>query len=140
MELIATSFTVKWLACLIKITEIPGSSPCCSQEIFVWIQVELLNGEEHTTKWGQLDSYSLGYVLDGPGSIPSAGGGGDFSSLLHVQTGSVVHSTSYKISTGEFPRGYRRPSVWLATLPHPSAVAVNMWTLASTSPVGLHGL
>ena len=31
--------------------------------------------------------------------------GGDFSSLLRVQTGPGVHSTSYKVSTGEFPRG-----------------------------------
>ena len=33
------------------------------------------------------------------------GGGGDFSSLLPVQTGTGVHSTSYKMSTGEFLRG-----------------------------------
>ena len=68
------------------------------------------------------------------------GRGGDFSSLLHVQTGPEVHSASYKMSTGGFPRGSRRPSIGLATLPLPSAVAVNMWTLASTSPVGPHGL
>ena len=37
--------------------------------------------------------------LDGPGSIP----GGDFTSLLRVQTGLGVLSTSYKMSTGEFP-------------------------------------
>ena len=42
--------------------------------------------------------------LDGPGSIPGVGGG-DFSSHLRVQTGPGVHSTSYKMSTGEFPRG-----------------------------------
>ena len=34
----------------------------------------------------------------------------------------------------------RRPSVGLATLPHPRAEAVNLWTIASTSPMGLHGL
>ena len=44
----------------------------------------------------------LGYGLDGPGSIP---GVGDFSSLLRVQTGPGVDSTSYKMSTGDFPRG-----------------------------------
>ena len=37
-----------------------------------------------------------------PGSIPGIGGGGDFSSLLRVQIGPGVHSTSYKMSTGEF--------------------------------------
>ena len=31
--------------------------------------------------------------------------GGDFSSLLRVQIGPGVHSNSYKMSTGEFPRG-----------------------------------
>ena len=46
---------------------------------------------------------ALGYGLDGPGSIPGVGGGGDFSSLLRVQTGPGVHSTSYKMSTGGFP-------------------------------------
>ena len=48
---------------------------------------------------------ALGYGLDDPGSIPDVGGGGDFSSLLHVQTDPGVHSTSYKMSTGEFPWG-----------------------------------
>ena len=47
----------------------------------------------------------LGYGLNDPGSIPGVGGGGDFSSLLCVQTGSEVHSASYKMSTGSFPRG-----------------------------------
>ena len=45
----------------------------------------------------------LAMGLDGPGSIPGVGGGGDFSSLLSVQTGPGVHSTSYKMSSGEFP-------------------------------------
>ena len=48
---------------------------------------------------------ALGYRLDGPGSIPGVGGGGDFSSPLLVQTGLGVHSTSYKMSTGKFLRG-----------------------------------
>ena len=46
-----------------------------------------------------------GYGLDGTGSIPGVGGGGDFTSLLRVQTGPGVHSTSCKMSTGEFFRG-----------------------------------
>ena len=54
---------------------------------------------------GGSSSKALGYELDGPGSIPGVGGGGDFSSLLRVQTGPGVHSTSYKMSTGEFPWG-----------------------------------
>ena len=57
---------------------------------------------------------------------PGCRRGGDLSLLLRDQTGPGVHSTSYKMSTGEFPRGLRRPSVGLATLhylgplhPHP---------------------
>ena len=37
-----------------------------------------------------------------PGFDPGCRSGGDFSSLLRVQTGPGVHSTSYKMSTGEF--------------------------------------
>ena len=37
---------------------------------------------------------ALGYGLDGPGSIPGVGGGGDSSSLLRVQTGPEIHSAS----------------------------------------------
>ena len=37
---------------------------------------------------------ALDYRLDGPGSISGVGGGGDFSSLLRVQTGPGVHSAS----------------------------------------------
>ena len=59
---------------------------------------------------------------------------GDFSSLLRVQTGPGVHSTSCKMSTGDSPRGQRRPRVGLATLLLPSAVTVYMWTLPSTPP------
>ena len=40
-----------------------------------------------------------------PGFDPGCRKGGDFSSSLHVQTGPGVHSTSYKMSTGEFLRG-----------------------------------
>ena len=36
---------------------------------------------------------------------PGCRRGGDFSSLLRVQTGPGVHSTSYKMSSEEFPRG-----------------------------------
>ena len=53
-------------------------------------------------------SYSgkvLGYKLDGPGSIPDVGVGGDLSLLLRVQTGLGVHSASYKMSTGCFSWG-----------------------------------
>ena len=39
-----------------------------------------------------------------PGFDPGCRRGGDFSSLLRVQTGPGVHSTSYKMSTGEFLR------------------------------------
>ena len=48
---------------------------------------------------------ALGYGLHGPGSIPGVGGGGDFSSLLRVQTGPGVHLTSYKMSIRDFPGG-----------------------------------
>ena len=40
-----------------------------------------------------------------PGFDPGCRRAGDFSSLLRVQTGPGVHSTSYKMSTGEFLRG-----------------------------------
>ena len=40
-----------------------------------------------------------------PGFDPGCRRGGDFSSLLRVQTGPGVHSTSYKISTGDFHGG-----------------------------------
>ena len=40
-----------------------------------------------------------------PGFDPGCQRGGDFSTLLRVQTGPGVHSTTYKMSTGEFLRG-----------------------------------
>ena len=42
-----------------------------------------------------------------PGFDPGCRRGGDFTSLLHVQTGPGVHSTSYKMSPGEFLRGVK---------------------------------
>ena len=48
---------------------------------------------------------ALSCGLDGPGFDPGCRRGGDFSLLLRVQTGPGVHSPSYKMSTGEFPRG-----------------------------------
>ena len=41
----------------------------------------------------------------GPGFDPGCRRGGDFSLLLRVQTGPGFYSTSYKMSTGGFPRG-----------------------------------
>ena len=40
-----------------------------------------------------------------PGFNPGCRRGGDFSSVVRVQTGPEVHSVSYKMSTGGFPRG-----------------------------------
>ena len=57
-----------------------------------------------------------------------------YTATALVQIGLGVHSTSYKMSTGGFPLGYRRPCVGLAILPLPNALAVYMWTFASTSP------
>ena len=54
---------------------------------------------------GSSSGKALSYGLDGSGSIPGVGGGGDFSSLLRVQTGPEVYSASYKMSTGGFSRG-----------------------------------
>ena len=73
---------------------------------------------------GRSSGKALGYGLDGPGSIPGVGGVEIF--LRSFVSRLVLRST--------------QPSVGLATLLLSSAVAVNMWTLASTSPVGLHGL
>ena len=63
-----------------------------------------------------------------------------FYSLLRVKTGPVVYSASYKMNTGCFPRRQRRPSVGIATLPLPIAMAEYIWTLASIPSVGLHEL
>ena len=79
----------------------------------------------------------LGCGLDGSGSIPGVGG---VEIFLHTFVSRLVLGSTQspiKMSTGEFPWG---KGIGLAILPLPSAVAVNMWTLASTSPVGLHGL
>ena len=56
---------------------------------------------------GSSSGKALGYGLDGPGSILGVGGGGDFYSLVRVQTGPAVHSASYKMSTGGFPLGVK---------------------------------
>ena len=40
-----------------------------------------------------------------PGFDPECRRGGDFSSVLRAQTGPEVHSGSYKMNTGGFPRG-----------------------------------
>ena len=83
---------------------------------------------------------SLGYEVDGSGSIPGVGGVTIFFSLL-VEAGPGVHSTSCKMSSGAFSgiktveRGASHP-----TSSYYSNVAANMWTLASTSLVGLRGL
>ena len=42
-----------------------------------------------------------------PGFDPGCWRGGEFSSLLHDQTGPEVHSASYKMSTGGFPWGVK---------------------------------
>ena len=53
---------------------------------------------------GSSSGKALDYGLHGPGSMQGiGGGGGDFSSLLRDQTGSGVHSASYKMSTGALP-------------------------------------
>ena len=40
-----------------------------------------------------------------PGFDPCCRKSGDFSSFLRVQTGPEIHSASYKMSIGGFPRG-----------------------------------
>ena len=44
------------------------------------------------------------YRLDGPGLIPGVRGDGHFPSFLRGQTGSGIHSASYKMSTAAFRR------------------------------------
>ena len=82
-------------------------------------------------------SKALGYGLDSPCSIP--GVGGVEISLHSFMSRLVLGPTQpHKMSTRRaFPR---RPSVGLAFLPRPSAVAVYMWTHASTFPESLSGL
>ena len=65
-------------------------------------------------------------VLIGPGSIPVASGVEIFLHSFVTRRRRGDHSAFYKMRTGGFPRGWRRPSVELATLPLPSAVAVYM--------------
>ena len=72
---------------------------------------------------GRLDDQSL---------IPS---NGDYSSLLHIQAGPEAQS----VSTEAFP-GAKAAEHWVSTLPLPSAMAENMWTIAFTSSVDLRGL
>ena len=62
-----------------------------------------------------------------------------FPSVHRIQTDPKIHSAFYKMSTGSLP-GQRQPSIELATLIHPSDVALNMWTLVSTFPVDIHCL
>ena len=71
---------------------------------------------------------ALGYGLDGLGSIPSVGGVEIF--LRSFVSRLVLRSTQPPIKW--VPWAFL--GVGLATLPLPSAVAVYMWTLASTSP------
>ena len=66
-------------------------------------------------------------------SVP--GVGGDRTFFTPCPDRSWVHSASYKIITGAFCPGVKALERRLATLPLPSAVAVDVWTLASTSPV-----
>ena len=63
------------------------------------------------------------------GSIP---GGGDFSSLLLIQTGPGAQSASCKMRTGAFQKVKAEHRT--NHLPLSSVVAVNMWTLVSTFP------
>ena len=79
---------------------------------------------------------ALGYGLDGPGSIPGVGVVEIF--LYSFLSRLVLRSIQPPIKwvAGAFPRDKRRPSIGLAT----SAMAVYMWTLASKSSVGIHGL
>ena len=75
---------------------------------------------------GSSSGKALVYGLNGLGSFPAVGGGGDFSSLLCVQTGSGVQSASYKMSTEGLAQGKGSPNVGLVTLltlPLPGAVA-----------------
>ena len=84
---------------------------------------------------GSSNSKLLGY-----GFNPRCQRGGDFSSLLCVQTGPGVHLASYKNEYWGFLRNKRQPIVGLAALPFLSVMAVYTWTLSSTSPVGLNAL
>ena len=61
-----------------------------------------------------------------PGFDPGCRKSGEFSSLLRVQNDPGVHYASSKMSTGGFPGDKGGASIGLATLPLPSAVAVNM--------------
>ena len=81
---------------------------------------------------------ALGWRLDGLGSIPDVGG---VEIFLHTFVSRLVLESTQPPIKNEYRRislGWL--SIGLATLLLPSAVGVYMWTLASTSPVGLQGL
>ena len=63
-----------------------------------------------------------------------------FSSLLRIQTAPVVHSAYYKMSTGVKEADCRTSHSKFFLVPWLCIYYIGMHTLASTSPVGLHGL
>ena len=69
--------------------------------------LSLNNSADHLTLvWARWLKRQGAWLRAGrPGFDPGCRRSGDFSSLLLVQTGPGVHSTSYKMSTGEFLRG-----------------------------------
>jgi hypothetical protein len=77
---------------------------------------------------------ATGYGLDDRGvGIRVPGGSRIFTSPI-VQTGSVVHATSYIIGTwGSFP-GVKRPGREADHSPPTSAEVKKMWTYTSTPP------
>ena len=89
---------------------------------------------------GSSSGKTLGYEVDGLGSIPGVVGVEIFFTPS-CPVGPEVHPASLKMSTSGFPRGYRRPSVGLTHSTSSQCRAVYiMWILASTSPVAVNGL
>ena len=79
-------------------------------DVMSYISIIFLSSHRYMNSYLQyrfnLSDKAPGYGLNDPRSILGGGGGGceDFSSLLCVRTGSVVHTDSCKMSTVAFPR------------------------------------
>ena len=79
----------------------------------------------------------IGYGLDSPGLIPGVKGVEIFLHSLVFRL--LLGSTQPPIKRG-LSLGVKAANPRIAILPLPSAMAAYMWTLASTSPMGLRGL
>jgi hypothetical protein len=77
---------------------------------------------------------STGYGLDDGGREFESREGNNFSLFHIVQSGSGVHATSYKMSTGDSFWGVKRQGHEAGHLPPTSTEVKKMWMYTSTPP------